>query len=75
MNVEPISLAEKEGVAITGLHAFNIVGDSKRRKLNQFAVLYTFPDESTLKISAGGWVSMCKTRTRLGFHNANKIGK
>lgn len=75
MNVEPISLAEKEGVAITGLHAFNIEGYAKRRKLNQFSALYTFPDESTLKISAGGWLSKCKTRTRSGFHNANKIGK
>lgn len=74
MNVETISLAEKQGVAITGFHAFNIKGYSKRRKLNQFAVLYTFPDESTLKISAGGWLSKCKTRMRSGSHNANKIG-
>lgn len=76
MNVETISLAEKQGVAIMGFHAFNIVGYSKRRKLNQFAVVYHFPDGSTLKINNhGGWLSKCKTRVRSGFHNANKIGE
>lgn len=73
MDVAPISLAEKQGLAITGFHAFNIIGHSKRRKLNQFSVLYTFPDESTLKIGNGGWLSTCKTRIRSGRHNANKI--
>lgn len=73
MDIAPISLAEKQGLAIAGFHAFNIVGHSKRRKLNQFSVLYTFPDDSTLKILNDSWLSTCKKRTRLGHHNANKI--
>lgn len=73
MKVEPISLAEKKGLDITGFHAFNIVGHIKRRKLNQFAVVYTFSDDSTLKIQKLGWLSKCKTRIRSGRHNATKI--
>ena len=75
MQVEVISLAEKQGVAITGLHAFNIQGYSKKRKINQFSAIYTFPDGSTLKVGVRGWLSKCKMRVRSGFHNANKMGE
>jgi hypothetical protein len=47
-------MAYDELQRIRKLAAFNVSKEASKKRLNQYAVKYTFPDKSILKLYAGG---------------------
>lgn len=67
----PESLALRQAYAVKDCAAFNVTGHCGKRRLNQFATRYDFPDGTRLTIKAG--VSIYGGKGKPGGYFPNRV--